>query len=281
MPFTALLPHLPPALRGEVLQSLRAVRTSGGWAAELRLRCGRIASVSLYRAGRLSNLPLRFRATEEEMRSTLSSVTGGSFYAHEEELKEGFFTLDGIRVGVTGEVMADSPLSLTSIGSIVFRLPAKEARAEALVRFYHESEGGILLFAPPGGGKTTQLRALAAAAARTARVAVIDTRRELLFSDGELLLDRLVGYPKAKGAEIAVRTLSPELLILDEIGVREANDLCALVSFGVRTVASIHAESGEELLSRPSLRPLLSSGLFSHLWDVVAERAFSLWEELR
>jgi stage III sporulation protein AA len=159
-------------------------------------------------------------------------------------------------------------------------LPTAEGNADALYTFYRRERGGILLFAPPGAGKTTLLRAFAEKAAKEHRVAVIDTRREFFFSASSALLDHLSGYPKAEGAEIALRTLSPELLILDEVGEKEAAALSRLVSFGVRTVASVHGDSGDALLHAPALAPLLRSGLFSHLWDVRRACALSVREEL-
>ena len=74
------------------------------------------------------------------------------------------------------------------------------------------------------------------------------------------------------------RTLSPELLILDEVGAFEAKALASLVSFGVRTVASVHGESAVEILRAPALASLLHTGLFSHLWDVKGGRAFPIKE---
>lgn len=269
MPLSSLIPLLPAPLAEEI-RRLRLAHPP----AELRLRCGRTASLSVYRGGGLANLPLAFRADEEDMRRTLSRATGGSLYSYEEEMKEGFFTLStGVRVGIAGRVhTVGETLTLTQVDSIVFRLPVHAGCADVLYSFFTQSEGGILLFSPPGGGKTTLLRAFAAEAAKRQRVAVIDTRREFFFSSPNLLLDHLSGYPKAKGAEIALRTLSPEILLFDEIGVTEAAELCRLVSFGVRTVASVHASSAESLLSAPALSPLLSSGLFSQLWDVVENR---------
>ena len=274
-----LLSFLPTALCEEISAALSSPALACAALSEVRLRCGRIASLSLFRGGSLCNYPLKFIASPADIARTLSALTDGSLFAHEETLKEGFFSLTGgVRVGVTGNVYAKGGeiLSLCEAQSVVLRLPAPTATAEALTAHFFASAGGILLFSPPGGGKTTALRALAAAVARTRRVAVVDTRGELFFDGEALLLDRLSGYPKALGAEIAVRTLSPELLILDEIGVTEAEALAALVSLGVRTVASVHAESAEALLHTPSLRPLLASGLFASLWDVRSARAVSL-----
>lgn len=276
MPLSSLIPLLPTPLSEEIHRLHLSIPP-----AELRLRCGRAASLSVYRSGGLVNLPLAFCADEEDMRRTLSRATGGSLYSYEEEIKEGFFTLpSGVRVGVAGRVNAvGDVLTLTQVGSIVFRLPVYTERADALYSFFTQTTGGILLFSPPGGGKTTLLRAFAIAAAKTQRVAVIDTRREFFFPSPHLLLDHLSGYPKAKGAEIALRTLSPEIILFDEIGVTEAAELCQLVSFGVRTIASVHASSSEALLSAPALSPLLRAGLFSHLWDVAAGKGISFSQE--
>ncbi|MBO7170497.1 MAG: stage III sporulation protein AA, partial [Clostridia bacterium] len=108
---------------------------------------------------------------------------------------------------------------------------------------------------------------------------VVDTRGELYGFAEDALVDVLSGYPKAKGTEIAVRTLSPQVLVLDEIGSEEARSLRDIVSLGVRVVATAHAATGEELLSCESLRELFSQGLFSYLWDVVRDTPVFLKEE--
>lgn len=271
MPLSLVLPALPAPLAEEVTHLLSSPLFKGHPPAEVRMRAGRVSSLSLFRRGKLVNLPLSYVADGDALKETFARAVGGSLYAYEEGLKEGYIPLkNGIRVGVAGQAFCKggAVLSLSAIDSLVFRLPSAKGSADALFAFYRESRGGILLFSPPGGGKTTLLRALAARVAEKARVAVIDTRGELFFEEKELLIDRLAGYPKVIGAEIAVRTLSPELLILDELGASEAKALSALVSFGIRTVASVHGDSADALLLNHALAPLFQTGMFSHLWDV-------------
>ena len=271
MSLASILPHLPLPLCEEIHQTLSHPFLKNASVAEVRLRHGHCASLSVFCAGKLRNVPLSFLGDADSLKETFSRASGGSLYAFEEELKEGYFSLPhGVRVGVSGRVLrrGESICSLLSIDTLVFRLPSGNPSADTLFSFYKKSAGGILLFAPPGGGKTSLLRAFAARAAKEERVAVVDTREELLFPETTLLLDRLVGYPKAKGAEIAVRTLSPELLILDEIGQSEAEGLCSLVCFGVRTVATVHGDDAATLRHAPSLAPVLRTGLFSYLWDI-------------
>lgn len=271
MSLSIVFPHLPLPLRKEISLTLSTPALAGATLAEVRMRRNRIASVTIFRSYRLINIPLSYIADDSAMKSTFSSAVGGSLYAYEDAIKEGYVTMDGgVRVGVAGRVFCKDNriLSVSSIDSLVFRLPSGKTSADALFSHFQATKGGILLFSPPGGGKTTLLRALATRAAREFRVAIIDTREELCIDGAEVLVDRLVAYPKAKGAEIAVRTLSPELLILDELGKREAEELASLVCFGVRTVASVHGEAACDLTSNPALVPLFQAGMFAYLWDV-------------
>ena len=161
MPLASILPHLPDRLCEEIRQVLTTPMLRSAHVAEVRLRKDRVASLSLFQNGRLVNLPLSFCADGDALKETFSRAAGGSLYAFEEALKEGYLPLPhGVRVGVAGKAVCcnDSICSILSIDSLVFRLPSGSVSADALFSFYKKSTGGILLFAPPGGGKTTLLR---------------------------------------------------------------------------------------------------------------------------
>jgi stage III sporulation protein AA len=126
---------------------------------------------------------------------------------------------------------------------------------------------GTLVYAPPGGGKTTLLRALAthlAGGERPLRVALIDTRGELDdgFFDKALSLSVLSHYPKGQGIEIATRTQDAQLIVCDEIGAEEARAVLSVANSGVPILASAHAAGVEELLRRPPLRALCEAAVF-------------------
>lgn len=266
-----VLSFLPEKLKNT---ALFLIKNTSGTLSEIHLRSGAFSSLAFRAQGITKNAPLPITLSQAEMREILSRVCDGSVYAFEESIREGFVTLkDGIRVGVGGRASVRGGVtSLSGVESLCFRIPhAVKGCADALVSFFKEQRCGILLFAPPSGGKTTLLRELTRELSRgtdALRCAVIDSRGELLGFESECLIDRLSGYPKGKGAEIAVRTLSPELLIMDELGKEDRDALLSLSSLGVPVIASVHGKTASEVLNG-ALRPLFLEDIFPYLWDVI------------
>ncbi len=241
---------------------------------ELRLRADRYATLTV--GGR--NLPTRVLLSEEDLAAILVHLCGGSLYAYSDTIHRGYITLPGgVRVGIAGRAVCEEGrvIGVYDITALCIRLPHRHARVGAPVcrllrALAADGQGhtGALIYAPPGVGKTTLLRGVAATMAsgeRPLRTVVIDTRGELGFdTDGaDLCLDILRGYPRARGVEIATRTLAAELIVCDEIGdVEEAMALISAHHGGVPLVASAHAGRLDELLRRTGIRLLHEARLF-------------------
>lgn len=263
---TDLPASLVRLLPSSVHQSLEGM----GDIEELRLAAGKPCWVR--KNGK--NLPLALSLTREAFDELLDLLCGGSFYAHAETIKEGFLSLDGgVRVGLCGRAVTEGGqvTGLSQITSLCIRIPhtvsVDVSVAEALLSRFSYTRG-ILLYAPPDGGKTTYLGSLAARLAsgkHPRRVAVVDTRDELSYflRAPSLCLDILSGYPKGYGVEVATRVLGAQIIICDEIGSAEdAAAILGVQSGGVPLVASAHAASLSELLGRGTLLSLHKAGVF-------------------
>lgn len=122
---------------------------------------------------------------------------------------------------------------------------------------------GMLLVGEPGSGKTTLLRSIARELVRQQKIlSVIDERRELFAGNapGEAL-DVLAGLPKGQAVQMALRTLSPQVILLDELGgLDEVTALEQGLFSGVDFVATLHAATPEEATMRPQVKYLMERG---------------------
>lgn len=237
---------------------------------EIRLRSNRAASLTLPSGNRMLQTVL----SPMELENILQVICDGSLYAHSETISQGYVTLrGGIRVGICGRATTEEGkiLGVYGVSGLNLRLPARHRCVGAPVVHMLRSmkpAGSVLIYSPPGVGKTTLLRNVAAEMAMgndPLRVAVVDSRGELapFLDETRLCLDVLSGYPKPAGIEIACRTLNAQLIVCDEIGDRaEAEAIVAAQNCGVSFIATAHASSVEGLLRRTSLAVLHQARVF-------------------
>lgn len=262
--------RLRAVLPRRLLDEIASLGDGIGAIEEIRVRCERAASLTTARG----NVMLRTVLGRMELESLLLELCDGSLYAHGDAIRQGFLTLeDGVRVGICGSASVEHGriLGVTRITGMSFRLPITLGRVgEPICRLLRESGEGVLVYAPPGVGKTTLLRSVAmqmASGDDPRRVAVVDSRGELtpLLDDFRLCLDVLSGYPKPEGIAIACRTLNAQLVVCDEIGdATEAEAIVETQNCGVPFVASAHAATVEGLLRRPPVFLLHRAHVFGY-----------------
>jgi stage III sporulation protein AA len=219
--------------------------------------------------------------TPECMEQTFAAVTGQSAYAYENELKQGFLTLSGgIRAGFAGSAVISGGEVKTyrGIGGINFRIPCHAQGICTRLLPYISTHGQLhstLIISAPKLGKTTLARDIARSAGSgigiaRSKVSLIDERLELASAEyGEPLFDVgietdvISGVSKASGVFMALRALSPDVIVTDEIGRGE--DLEALrevANAGVVMITTAHAPDMESLLERMFFRKVFEEKMF-------------------
>ena len=218
------------------------------------------------------------KTSQDMVQGAFNSICAYSVHSHQQEPENGYITVKGgHRAGICGTaVIRDGKVTgVRNITSINMRI-AREvlgASREITEKCFVKGVTGLLVAGAPSSGKTTVLRDLArvlSSEPHTLKTAVVDERGEIGgIYRGErctnlgLCCDLLDAYPKPVGIHIAVRVLSPDLIIFDEAGtVEECRAISEGTSSGVTFISSVHAGSFEELVRRKQVRLLLETGAF-------------------
>lgn len=242
------------------------------------------------------------------MNELLVFISRYSLYAFEEEIRSGYITLEGgHRVGVSGHaVYQDKSLhTLRNIYYLNIRI-CKEKRgcaegiAARLYRDAEKRESGIyntLLISAPGLGKTTLLRDLVRLVSdgtgghQGLRVSVVDERSEIAGcylgipqKEIGMRTDVLDGCAKSEGMMLMIRTMSPQVLAVDELG--SAEDAAAVehaLHCGCSILGTIHAADLEEAARKEMLQEFCRKHYFERYLVITRQqngmRQYHLYNE--
>ncbi len=219
------------------------------------------------------------KVTRQDINETFNRLCDYSVYSHSDSIVQGFITIHGgHRVGICGTAVTDNGriTSIRSISSLNIRI-AREFRGCAdkiIAEVFRKGLTNIIIAGPPSSGKTTLLRDIvrqisSGISGVCHKVTVVDERCEIApVNDGICVFDLgfntdiLSSFPKAEGIMCALRTLSPDMIVCDEIGT---NDECESVKCGLNSgicfALSIHASDIYELKNKPQFRLLAESGV--------------------
>lgn len=257
-----LFDYLPQTLRNIAYRMPLDFRQRGE---ELRLRVGKpvvaVMDGKLYRVsenGFFSDSG-GFIVTRDMMNMCFDSFTKMSPYAFANELSEGYITVEGgHRIGLCGKKSGDGMRDITSVNMRISRsvTGCSDCIFEALLPFEN-----TLVISPPGVGKTTLLRDISRNLSEYGKkVAICDERCEIaacfkgdLQHDVGVNTDVLSGFSVYEGSMMLLRTMSPDIIVADELGTeRDYNALCSMTKAGVKVLASVHGRNREDVTERLS-----------------------------
>ncbi len=200
-----------------------------------------------------------------DIERTLELLCSGSVYSFKEQIKSGYITTAyGHRVGIAGRCVTENGkvTYIKDISGLNFRIArqVKDAAKDIINKVIKgDKVKNTLVISSPGGGKTTLLRDIAnKASCAGIKTVVVDERSEIAaMLDGICTYDMgpvsdvLDACPKAEGIMLAIRSLSPQLIVCDEIGKEsDFEAVCEASRCGVAVVSSIHGKNLEQVQKR-------------------------------
>jgi len=260
---------------------------------EIRLRVNSPISLTVNKEnilidkyGKRSDIRNCLFINREELDYCINNFCDGSYHAQTNNIKNGFIiTRDGYRVGICGNIIytSESDFLIDEITSVNMRINRFVYFNDCPIIDLIKDGGicGILIYSPPGDGKTTLLRFLAAALSKGLcglkkhRTALIDEKREVYIKNkmNGGLLDILYGYKKYDGIEYATKTLNPDVIICDEIGgLEDTKSILSAQNSGVPLIATTHAGNFEQLKRKPNINLLIQNDVFLYFTGISLDK---------
>ncbi|MGN1411614.1 MAG: hypothetical protein ACI4WH_03770 [Oscillospiraceae bacterium] len=216
--------------------------------------------------------------TKQDILQSFDAVCNHSVYSYAKELSQGYITIEGgNRVGLCGTYIykGNNIHTVKDISSLNFRIAHQMiGSAESILKMADfSSPKGLLIVGRPLSAKTTVLRDLSRIVSKSFKVSIIDERSELASiyngvpqNDVGIKTDIFNDYPKDIAITNAVRTMSPDIILCDEIGTPQ--DFKAIKKggiCGVKFICTAHAESITQIFKNENFRDIFNTGAFDYV----------------
>ena len=243
---------------------------------EIRIRLNKPVAIKV----ESNNIILNHIITFEEIQTTFEKICENSVYSYKKQICEGYITIKGgHRVGITGNCVFENGqvLNINYISSLNFRISReKKGCADKIIKYIYDKNRiyNTLIVSRPGNGKTTILRDIIRILSNMGKTcSIVDERGEIAAlskgipqKDVGILTDIIDNVSKAKGMNLLIRSMAPQVIACDEIGSKEDTEAIEYaICSGIHGIFTAHGSSLNELYLNPQLTELLNKNLLHRI----------------
>lgn len=228
---------------------------------------------------------INYTVKTEDILETLEKVTENSIYTYEKQIANGFITLPGgHRVGITGNAIIEEGkvINISYISGMNFRIARQiKGCSDFLLSYIYKNREikNTLIVGIPGTGKTTILKDLIRNVSNGnengtgVNVGVVDERNEIAAmhkgieqTDLGARTDVISNLPKDIGIKMLIRSMTPKVIAVDEIGgKKDAETINYASKSGVKVIATIHGDSITDIKLNPEINEILTGRIIEEI----------------